>query len=103
MKGKIAVFMLMSCCLLSTPSAFAQNDPACEAVVCLAGKIAGQSGGSACNGSINKYFSIVVKKRGKFNPSRTADARNSWLSQCSTDTSGSISRINAKYGRVRGL
>jgi hypothetical protein len=72
----------------------------CETLLCMAGKLQGQSGGNACNQPISDYFSIIMYgKHWKFNPSATAAARLSFLNSCSTPGIGNLpAQINAVYG-----
>lgn len=78
-------------------------DP-CKAVICLAGEVLGQGGGSECNGSIQEYFGIQVWKHGKFKPSDTAKKRNSFLNSCPADDDGGFKKkIGDKFGKVLSL
>ncbi len=77
----------------------------CQTLLCMAGMLEGQSGGSDCSGPIGDYFSILkFGKHGKFSPSKTAGARLSFLNQCpATDVGNWPSEINAVYGTVFSL
>lgn len=77
-------------------------DP-CETLLCMAGKVQGQSGGSACTQPIADYFSIeVFGRHHSFNPGATAAARLNYLNSCPNAGSGNWpSKINAAYGTVR--
>lgn len=77
------------------------NESPCAVLLCMAGKTAGQAGGDDCSGAEKKFFSIIKTKKGKFNASRTFDARKSFLNQCPTPDSKAISDIMSKYGKVR--
>lgn len=44
----------------------AQAKDPCKAVLCLAGMLTGNDGGSECKSAVNDYFSIVKFKKGKF-------------------------------------
>ncbi|EOG1857792.1 conjugal transfer protein TrbM, partial [Klebsiella pneumoniae] len=44
---------------------------------------------------------IIKKKHGAFNPSRTFNARKSFLNGCPAATADVIDKIMSKYGRIR--
>lgn len=52
---------------------------------------------------MKKYFSIIVKKNGKFSASRTAKERDKELKSCAGGDPGIVSTIGDKFGGVRGL
>ncbi|HDQ4405534.1 TPA: killer protein, partial [Pseudomonas aeruginosa] len=79
------------------------NDTACGMVLCLGGRILGSSGGSECSSYEKKYFKIIVTKKGKFSPSRTAAKRNQELNKCPGADAGIVSKIGDRFGGVRGL
>lgn len=91
------VVVTLSLTLPATP-AFAGN--ACKTVLCLAGSIMGGKGGSACKSPIQDYFDILRFRKGKFSPSRTLSARQSFLNQCSSAAAENKSLINSMYGTV---
>jgi hypothetical protein len=74
----------------------------CETLLCMAGKLQGQSSGSDCSTPISDYFGIVrFGKHGRFSPSKTAAARLSFLNSCAAPGIGDWpDRINAVYGTV---
>ncbi|RMQ24702.1 putative killer protein [Pseudomonas syringae pv. delphinii] len=72
-RGKTRVCALFAICLLSSGSAFA-GDP-CKSVLCMFGRLTGNSGGSECRTAEQDYFSILVKKHGNIKWSQTATAR----------------------------
>ncbi|EOI3591745.1 TrbM/KikA/MpfK family conjugal transfer protein [Proteus mirabilis] len=76
------------------------NDP-CVVLLCMGGKVSGQYGGEECNKANDKFFSIVKKKKGRFNGGRTYDARQAFLYQCPTPDAALINKIMNQYGRVR--
>lgn len=92
-------------CLLFIPMLFvtsaAYANP-CETLLCMAGKLQGESGGNACSAPISDYFSIIrYGKRWRFNPGATAAARLSFLNGCASPGIGDWpSRINAVYGTL---
>ncbi len=104
--------MSRSCLILSllfglltfTASDAHAADP-CESLLCMAGKLQGQSGGEACGAPIGDYFAIIrFGRHGRFNPARTASARLSFLTSCTADGVGDWPmRINAAYGTLRSM
>lgn len=86
------------CMPLLTISPVAQAADACEIVLCMYGKLVGKSQ-SECRSAEREYFSIIVKKKGKFNPARTATERLKQLNKCPSPEN---SRINSKFGRILG-
>lgn len=47
--------------------------------------------------------SIIVTKKGKLSPSRTAKERDKQLKKCPGGDSGIVSKIGDKFGGARGL
>lgn len=86
--------------IIFTTSA-AQANP-CETLLCMAGKLQGQSGGSACSQPISDYFSIIrYGKRWRFSPGATAAARLNLLNSCPAPGIGNLpSQINTVYGAM---
>lgn len=91
---------LLSLTVFGAPPAMAK-DP-CKAVLCLFGKLTGNSGGSECSGAELDYFSILIKRKGKIKWSQTASAREQFLNSCSAADKGVNKKINGKFGRVFG-
>lgn len=104
MKRRISAFLVAatSVFVLTTGTARASDD-ACGMVLCLGGVVLGGSGGSQCSSYVQKYFSIIVKKKGKFSPSRTAKERDKELKKCAGGDSNIVSKIGDKFGGARGL
>ncbi|ECC1675598.1 IncN plasmid KikA protein [Salmonella enterica] len=80
-------------------------DP-CAVIVCMGGKLTGNSGGSDCNSAEAAFFNIVKKKKHGFSPGRTKDAREQFLNECPDEGEGGnnkslIKQIISKYGKVR--
>ncbi len=96
------IFRVAFLSLVLTFAVGAANAEPCETLLCMAGKLHGQSGGSSCNGPIKDYFNIIkFKKHGKFSPSATAAARLSFLNRCPAPGIGDLpSQINAVYGTL---
>jgi TrbM len=74
------------------------NQPACGAVLCLAGIIAGGSGGGDCVGYMRDYFSIVKFHNGHFDLAGTLNARTSFTDQCQSGDAATKKSVNDKYG-----
>lgn len=104
MKRQLSAFLVAATSVLVLTTGTAQaSDDACGMVLCLGGQILGGSGGSQCSSYEKKYFSIIVKKNGKFSPSRTAKERDKELKLCAGGDPGVVSKIGEKFGGVRGL
>lgn len=96
MKKKIILLAIAAS--LVTSEAEAKNPGG--SLLCLAGMLQGQDGGSACNGYINDYFSILSFKKGKFKAAATAALRAAFLNQ--TPGNDEIKQqINDAYGMLR--
>ncbi len=107
---------LIRCVVLATAffaAGSAQAMSACEVALCMYGKTTGSNGGSECRAAEKKFFSIEVKKKGKFKPNPTFNLRKAYLNQCSeADPDAAARKLGAdpaakskilnKYGRVRG-
>lgn len=104
MKRQVSAFLVAatSVFILTTGTAQASDDE-CGMVLCLGGRILGGSGGSQCSSYEKKYFSIIVTKKGKFSPSRTAKERDKQLKKCAGGDSNIVSKIGDKFGGARGL
>jgi hypothetical protein len=91
--------------LLTFTSGEARAADPCESLLCMAGKLQGQSGGDACSAPIGDYFAIMkFGRHGRFNPSKTAAARLNFLTSCAADGVGDWPmRINAAYGPLRSM
>jgi hypothetical protein len=79
------------------------NMDACGAALCLAGVIMTGSNPSQCSSYIEKYFLVIGKRHGVFDPSKTLSARKNFLKQCKSGDSDSQNTVNDKYGKSRGL
>jgi len=75
----------------------------CDTLLCMAGKLQGQGGGSECNQPVADYFNIVeYGKHWRFNPGATAAARLNFLNSCqAAGDSAWPGKINAVFGTVR--
>ena len=99
-RGKKLVCAVFAVCLFGSGSAFAGDS--CKSVLCMFGKLTGNSGGSACSSAERDYFSILVKKHGNIKWSKTATARLNYLNSCPGADRSYTQQINAKFGTVRG-
>ncbi|BBW89498.1 conjugal transfer protein TrbM [Klebsiella pneumoniae] len=77
-----------------------QNSDPCTVVMCMWGKVAGEPQ-SECSGAEKKFFSLVKKKHGHFNASRTFNYRKQFLGNCPTADPAHVSKILDKFGRMR--
>lgn len=99
---RIGMLCITLCLIIMPPPAKASD--ACASLLCMAGKLQGQPGGPECSGPIGDYFSILkFGKRGRFDASRTANARLQFLTSCPSDVGDWPTRINASYGTLRSL
>ena len=90
------IFYVITLFLIVSP-AYA-SDP-CAPLLCMAGKLDGQSGGGACSGPIADYFNIIkYGKHWRFSPSSTAAARLNFLNSCGSGVGNWPTQINAVYG-----
>ncbi|MHB9331423.1 TrbM/KikA/MpfK family conjugal transfer protein [Phytobacter ursingii] len=76
------------------------GDP-CVVVLCMYGKVTGNSGGGECSSPEKTFFNIIKKKKGSFLPDHTSDARKSFISKCATAGKDTIDKIINKFGRVK--
>jgi len=94
-----AIFLCIPPLLFTTSAAHANP---CETLLCMAGKLAGQSGGNSCSQPIADYFNIIsYGKRWRFNAGGTAAARLNYLNGCASPGIGTLpQQINAVYGTM---
>lgn len=91
---------LLSLAVFTTSPAFAK-DP-CKTVLCMFGKLTGNSGGSECSSAERDYFNIEIKRKGKIRWDRTSAARGDFLNSCPAADQGFNKKINDTFGRSRG-
>ncbi|ELY6080739.1 conjugal transfer protein [Cronobacter sakazakii] len=99
MKKAISSVLLLCAMALCSTSVLAAD--ACEVVLCMYGKATGNGGGSECQSAERVFFNIVKKNKHGFLPDHTANARQSFLSECDSADPAAIGQIISKYGRVR--
>lgn len=99
--NKATSSVLLLCVIASCSTTVLAAD-ACEVVLCMYGKATGNSGGSECHSAERAFFNIVKENKHGFLPDHTADARQSFLSECDSADPATIGQIISKYGRVRG-
>jgi hypothetical protein len=95
--------LVASAIALSLMSVNANAADPCKAIICLAGELTGEGGGSECSDAIQDYLGIQVWKHGKFKPSDTAKKRNSFLNGCPADAGEYKKKIGDKFGKVLSL
>lgn len=105
---RATVWILCSSTALLSNTVWAK-DP-CKTLACMYGKLGGagstlDGSESECKGPMSDFFSIVVKKHGKFKASATSDAREQFLNSCkgADENQGPVDGIIGKFGRVRSL
>ena len=101
---KLLIPLIAAGSLLYIPASHAE-DP-CKVIMCMAGKLTGDSGGRECNSAEAAFFNIVKKNKHGFLPNHTRDARKAFLNECPDNGEGGsnqsmISQIISKYGKVR--
>lgn len=75
----------------------------CETLVCMMGKVAGQSGGDSCDQPIKDFFSIKRYHRGHLDLGPTSDERRKFLNQCPDEqhkNSGAVDQIISLFGTL---
>jgi hypothetical protein len=97
---KFVVASMFTAVSVVAPAAHAE-DP-CKVVLCMFGKLKGESGGSECAAAEGAYFAILVKKHGKINWGKTASERLGFQNSCPTADRGKTKEINDKFGMSRG-
>ncbi|CAO94859.1 TrbM/KikA/MpfK family conjugal transfer protein [Erwinia tasmaniensis] len=76
------------------------GDP-CVVVLCMFGKVTGNSGGGECSSPEKTFFNIIKKKKGSFLPNPTSDARKAFISKCDTAGKDTIDKIIRKFGKIK--
>jgi TrbM len=92
----IVTSVLVACAPIEANAS--ENQSACGAVLCLAGVIAGGSGGGDCTGYMRDYFSIAKFHNGHFDLAGTLNARTSFTDQCQSGDPATKKSVNDKYG-----
>lgn len=99
MKKIVILLLSLAVCFSSLPAKAAD---ACEVVICMYGKVTGNSQ-KECSGAEGDFFGLNgFKKKGRFDPTKTAEMRQSLLDQCSTADPAKVSQIISMFGRIRG-
>lgn len=99
---KKALSFLLALMLSASLSAAAWASP-CDTLVCMTGKVTGQSGGDGCHQAIKDFFSIRREHRGHFDPDPTSNARRQFLDQCpdaQQANASNVDQIIGLFGRV---
>lgn len=76
---------------------------ACEAEACLYSQMKGQPDIKECKNALKSFFKIEVKKKGKFNPAKTEEARKEFLDNCPSGNIAEKDPIIKKFGRKKGF
>ncbi|MFP3558193.1 TrbM/KikA/MpfK family conjugal transfer protein [Paraburkholderia sp. SIMBA_049] len=100
MKKALSPLLALLLGLSVTASASASS---CDTVICMAGKVQGQSGGSDCNQAIKDFFSIKRYHHGHLDLGPTSDARRQFLDQCpdsQKQNSSSVDEIISRFGTM---
>lgn len=97
MKKIWIVFLLTNCFI--TNIAKAENEPSCQAVLCLYGEVMGEKEAN-CSMSITTYFSKKAFTP-HYNPTLTSILRENYLKQCSSADQNFIDLITKTFGRMR--
>lgn len=96
---RINAFTTMMVLTIALSCGYASDS--CQAVLCLAGKLQSNSGGTACDASIATYFAIKrFTNEGNFDAALTSAARLHYLQGCPTAQPEWIERINDAFGGV---
>ncbi|MFN2098380.1 conjugal transfer protein [Pantoea agglomerans] len=96
---KLSATAVALLCLTASYAAPSYAKDPCATVMCMYGKVTGNSGGDDCKGPEKDFFDIVKKKKGKFQASKTSDARKTFLVECKGADPSSIAEIISKFGR----
>lgn len=96
---KIALAAAFCCLTAALPAPVFAAD-ACASVLCLYGKMTGNSGGSDCTAPEKDYFDIVAhKKHHHFDPTKTARDRLNFLKSCPGADPAQVKAINSMFGK----
>ena len=98
---KLTITTFLICMTMLVPAPALAAD-ACEVVVCMYGKLTGNSGGNECKPAERSFFSIVKRNKHGFLPGPTASLREAFLRECKSADPLIISQIISKFGRLRG-
>lgn len=99
-KKNMAFILLFSLGISS--NAQAEETQACTILLCMAGKLTGNSGGDGCKAAEAQFFDMKVRKKGVFKASPTLDARKKLLMQCPGAEPDLINQILGKFGKMKG-
>lgn len=100
MNNALSSLLALLLSLAMTASASASS---CDTVVCMAGKVQGQSGGNDCDQAIKDFFAIKRYHHGHLDLGPTSDARRQFLDQCpdsQKQNSSSIDEIISRFGTM---
>lgn len=99
MKKALSPLLALLLGLSMTAPAWASS---CDTLVCMAGKMQGQSGGDNCNQPIKDFFSIKKYHHGHLDLGPTSDARRQFLNQCpgSQQNASNVDGIIGQFGTM---
>lgn len=97
MKKALSPLLALLLGLSMTGPAWASS---CDTLMCMAGKVNGQSGGDDCNQPIKDFFSIKKYHHGHLDLGPTSDARRQFLNDCpgSQQNASNIDGIISQFG-----
>jgi hypothetical protein len=74
----------------------------CDTLMCMAGKVQGNAGGSDCDQEIKDFFAIKRYHHGHLDLGPTSDARRQFLDQCpgSQQNANNVDEIISRFGTV---
>ncbi|SEF11314.1 TrbM protein [Burkholderia sp. WP9] len=100
MKKDLSTLLALLLGLAVTVSASASS---CNTVICMAGQVQGQSGGSDCDQAIRDFFAIKRYHHGHLDLGPTSDARRQFLNECpdsQQQNSSSVDEIISRFGTM---
>ncbi len=92
--------IVVSLCVGFIASSGALAKEACSTELCLGGMLLTGEQADNCKGPIKDFFEIVKFKNGHPSPSRTLNARKSFLNSCPSGDDNKKTEILAKFGKV---
>lgn len=95
MKNKFYLSVLF---MFFSGASFAEQNLPCEAVLCLSGGLASQSGFQECAPSIQAFGQIKIYSQKGFEPELTRAARTTFIESCKDADKNYIRSVLAMYG-----
>jgi hypothetical protein len=75
----------------------------CDTLICMTGKVLGQSGGDSCDQPIKDFFAIKRYHHGHLDLGPTSDARRQFLDQCpdgQQQNAGNVDQVINIFGTL---